>query len=184
MSFKCITRVALAFCPMIILSTAVQAARQEAAFKPTATLQEIMTAIIDPNIDYVWNSVSSVSTAQGTEERRPVSDDDWKAVRQHALAVAEAGNLLLIKGRPVAAHGATTSSGGAELNPADIQKAIEKNRTAFNQGAAGLRDTVQQVLDAVDHKNAEELVEAGGRVERACEQCHSKFWYPGDKRPK
>jgi hypothetical protein len=27
-----------------------------------------------------------------------------------------------------------------------------------------------------------EIVETGDEVEHACEQCHSQFWYPGDKR--
>jgi hypothetical protein len=153
-------------------------------FRPSATLQEIMASIIDPNIDAVWNAVSTVTTAKGTEERRPHTDEEWKTLRNHALAVAEAGNLLVIKGREVARKGQSTSSGGAELNPDDIRKGIEANRHDFVKRAHEFRDAALLLVAAIDRKNPDQLVEAGGAVERACEQCHSQFWYPNDKRPK
>lgn len=153
-------------------------------FKPVATLQEIMTSIIDPNIDFVWNSVSSVSTVTGTEERQPRTDEDWRLLRQQALSVVEAANLLLIENRPIAAANAVTSSGGAELTPAAIKTLIAEHRQEFVQRAQNLQSTAQGLLVAIDAKNVEELEKAGGEVEQACEQCHSQFWYPGDARPK
>jgi len=176
---------ALASIPLLISCDIV--AHQPApspGFKPVATLQEIMTDIIDPNIDFVWNSVSSVSTASGTEERQPQSDEDWLALRQHALAVAEAANLLLIEDRPIAANASATSSGGAELNPPQIQALIAAHHDQFSQRAQGLRSAAQGLLTAIAAKNVEALENAGGVVEQACEQCHSQFWYPGDSRPK
>ncbi|MDX8130436.1 cytochrome c [Methylomonas sp. OY6] len=153
-------------------------------FKPVATLQEIMTSIIDPNIDFIWNSVSSVSTASGTEERQPQTDEDWQLLRQHALAVTEAANLLLIEDRPIAATNAITSSGGAELTPAAIKTLIIEHRQEYVQRVQNLQNAAQSLLVAIDAKNVEELEKAGGEVEQACEQCHSQFWYPGDARPK
>jgi len=142
-----------------------------------------MLSIIDPNIDYVWNSVATISTAKGTEERRPQTDEEWQSVKQHALTVLEASNLLLIEGRPVSAAGAATSSGGAELNPAEIQQAIQTNRADFIARAHALHNSTQKVIAAIDKKNVEELIETGGAVDQACEQCHTQFWYPNDKRP-
>lgn len=153
-------------------------------FKPAATLQEIMTSVIDPNIDFVWNSVSSISTANGTEERRPQTDGDWLVLRQHALTVAEAGNLLLIENRPIAAANAKTSSGGAELNPADITKLIAANGNEYVNRVHNFQAAAQQLIAAIDARNVEDLERAGGEVEQACEQCHTQFWYPGDSRPK
>jgi hypothetical protein len=174
----------------VLLATGLSACSQPAPepappspFRPSATVQDIMLSIIDPNIDAVWNSVSSVSTAQGSEERRPQTDDEWKILRQHALTVAEAGNLLLIEGRQIAAAGVNTASGGAELNPQDIQQLIAANHAEFVDRAHGLHDAALELVAAIDRKNPEELEEAGGKVEHACEQCHSQFWYPNDKRP-
>lgn len=151
--------------------------------KPTATIQDIMVSIIDPNIDFVWNSVSTVSTANGTEEKRPQSDADWQQIKQHALTVLEASNLLVMEGRAVANTAANTSGGGAELSAQDIQKLIDNNRPDFVLKAHALHDAMRQVIAAIDKKDVEAFEMAGGLVEHACEQCHSQFWYPGDRRP-
>ncbi len=153
-------------------------------FKPVATVQEVMNSIIDPNIDPIWNSVSSVSTPKGTEERKPETDDDWRVLRQHALAVIEAGNLLLVKDRPISVANTTTSSGGAELTSEAIKTLIAANQAAYIERIHELQGAAQGLLVAIDAKNVQELEDAGGRVEQACEQCHSQFWYPGDNKPK
>jgi cytochrome c556 len=152
-------------------------------FKPTASVQEIMQSIIDPNADDVWNSVSTVVTSSGTEERTPKSDEEWQAVRKHAITLAEAANLLLIEGRPVAHAGASTSSVDAELSAEQIQKLIDKNRDKFNTFAVALHAATSDAISAIDSKNTEELVRVGGKIDQVCESCHSTFWYPNDKRP-
>ena len=153
-------------------------------FNPVATFPEIMVDIIDPNIDFVWNSVATVSTTSGVEERKPVTDEEWKIVRQHALTVLEAGNLLLVENRPIAKPGASTSQTPVELNPEDIQKAIDSHREDFTNRVHALQAAVQLSLAAIDTRNVEELEKAGGAIDQACEQCHIQFWYPNDKRPK
>jgi hypothetical protein len=152
-------------------------------FRPVATIQDIMQSIIDPNIDPVWDSVATISTKQGTVEKAPKSEEEWKAVRQHALVVVEASNLLLMEGRQVAAAGASTSSHAVELSPEQVQKGIDAHRNDFVSNANALHDAAVQVLKAIDARRADQLVDAGGRVDQACESCHAKFWYPNDKRP-
>ncbi|MFZ6775027.1 hypothetical protein ACO0LB_20180 [Undibacterium sp. SXout7W] len=153
------------------------------AFKPTASIQEIMQSIIDPNIDAVWNSVATISTTAGTEERSPKTDEEWSTVRQHALVVLEASNLLLIEGRKTAVDGANTSTHPVELRPEEIEKSIAANRQVFNQHAHALHEATLEAIAAIDAKSTDRLVKAGGRIDQTCEQCHTKFWYPGDKRP-
>ena len=153
------------------------------SFRPTATVQEIMQSIIDPNIDAVWNSVATISTKAGVEERAPKSDDEWREVRQHALVVAEASNLLLMDGRNVAAKGASTSSHAVELSPDEVEKGIRNHRDDFVKHAHDLQAATQEAIDAIDHKDTQRLVQAGGRIDQVCEQCHVQFWYPNDKPP-
>ncbi|PKM37299.1 MAG: hypothetical protein CVV06_06625 [Gammaproteobacteria bacterium HGW-Gammaproteobacteria-10] len=142
-----------------------------------------MLSIIDPNVDYVWNSVATISTREGIEERRPQTDDDWQLVRQHALTLVEASNLLLIEGRKVAVQGASTSIDPVELSPQDIQRLIDANRSDYVKRAHSLHNAAQLFLAAIDKKDVDELVQAGGVVEQACEGCHSQFWYPNDNKP-
>jgi len=157
--------------------------KQATLFKPAATLQEIMTSIIDPNADEVWNSVATIITATGIEERSPQTDEEWQAVRRHAVTLAETSNLLIIEGRQIAAPGASTSSVPAEASAEEIQANIAAHRQEFVARAHALQAATQQAIAAIDAKNTEELVRVGGVIDQACEGCHVQFWYPGDKRP-
>src|SRR5262245_5368168 len=65
-------------------------------YRPTATIKDIMDSIVDPSADELWESVATVVTATGTEERQPRTDEEWKAVRQDAIRIVEAANLLLM----------------------------------------------------------------------------------------
>ncbi|MEI7839929.1 MAG: hypothetical protein WCJ11_05445 [Methylococcaceae bacterium] len=161
-----------------MLSFASQA-KDATHFKPTATIQQIMSSIVDPNIDFVWNSVATISTKSGVEEKSPHTDEEWAEVKKHALTVLEASNLLIIDGRKVAEEGANTSSAGStELKSTDIQKLIKTHKSEFNQRALGLHDAMQLVVNAIDKKDTEELIRTGGLVDQACENCHLQFWYP------
>ena len=150
----------------------------EVPFTPSASIQEIMASIIDTNADDVWNSVSTIITKNGVEERAPHTDEEWKAVRRHAVTLAEASNLLIIEGRKVAAPGASTSDVPAELSATEIQKNISENRQAFIGHATVFHEAVQRAIAAIDTKNTAELVDAGGVIDQACEGCHLQFWYP------
>ena len=50
--------------------------------RPLATLKEIMISIIDPNIDPIWNSVATVNTKDGVEEKQPKTEDEWKILKE------------------------------------------------------------------------------------------------------
>ncbi|MES2012276.1 MAG: hypothetical protein V4445_00860 [Pseudomonadota bacterium] len=160
-----------------------ESAKIVSPFTPTATLQELMVSVIDPNVDPIWNATSTVSTKEGTVEKTPQTDAEWTTLRNHALTLVEVSNLLVIEGRPVAALGVSTSTHAVELNPQDVQKLIETHRGDFINHAHALQEGAKLMLAAIDARNPEELARVGGIVDHACEQCHSQFWYPNDKRP-
>lgn len=152
-------------------------------FKPSATLQEIMLSVIDPNIDPIWNAISTEITAEGTIEKRPETDEDWATLRNHAISLREVSNLLVIEGRDVAHSHANTSSHESELQAEAIQALIAAQWPEFIQRAHALHDAANLAVEAIDAKNVDRLEEVGGIIEHACEACHSQFWYPGDKVP-
>lgn len=160
-----------------------EVAKVGSPFRPVVTLQELMSSVIDPNIDPIWNSVSTVSTKEGIVDKQPQTDEEWKVLKDHALTLLEVPNLLVIEGRKVAADNTSTSTHSSELSAADVQKGVDANRHDFNQHAYDLQDAIKQVIVAIDAKNSEELVKAGGQVDQVCEQCHKQFWYPSDVRP-
>jgi hypothetical protein len=150
------------------------------AIRPVASFQEIMLAEVNPAATFLWNSVSTENTPGGTIEHRPVSDEDWLAVRHQALILIEAGNLLLVEGRPIVAHGATVKDAEQPgiLGPEQIRRAIGANRGKFVGFVHALQDAGRAVIDATEKKDAAALSDAGGSIDEACEACHKSYWYP------
>jgi hypothetical protein len=152
-------------------------------YTPTATIKDLMLSLVDPSADVVWNAVSSVSTASGLEENVPRSDEEWALVRQAAIRLVEAPNLLVVPGRHVARPGEKSIAPGIELEPPEIEALINRDRPAFAARAKALHDVALEALQAIDARDTEKLLEVGGRIEQSCENCHMQYWYPGQKIP-
>jgi hypothetical protein len=151
-------------------------------FVPTATIKELMDSTVDPSADALWDSVAIVYSDKGADERKPRTDEEWHAVRRHAVTLAEATNLLVMDGRHAAPQG--TAPGAGELAPSEIDRRIAANRPAFAEFAQGLRATAVKALDAIDRKDSEALLQVGGEIDQACEACHVTYWYPDQAIPR
>jgi hypothetical protein len=147
-------------------------------FRPVASIREVMNSVIDPSVDEVWNAVRSVVDDGRLTDHAPVKDEDWAAVRRHALVVIEAANLLLMHDRPVAPPGAPSLAPGVELTPEEIRSLIDKNPDGWNFYVQEFQDSMKPALAAIDAKNAQALFDAGEKIDTTCENCHSTFWYP------
>jgi hypothetical protein len=147
-------------------------------FRPTASIKDIMDSLVDPSADVLWESVATIVSAKGTEERRPRTDEEWATVRRNAVRLVEATNLLIMDGRHVAKPGEKSENPGIELEPEQMEKLINDDRPAFIKFAQGLHDAAMPALTAIEAKNAEGLLDAGELIDNACENCHLKYWYP------
>ena len=148
------------------------------------SVKELMENIIDPIADNVFDAVGSDVTAKGIVETRPTTDEDWAKVRIGAVTLAEGTNLLKMP-RRIAPPGDKNKSGGPnapELSPEDIQAKVDGDRALWNRHADGLRDVALEVLDIVNRKDADALFQAGSKLDKACENCHLEYWYPGDRK--
>ena len=151
-------------------------------YKPSATVKEIMDYIVIPSSEALFNAVSSTSGANGVEDKAPKTDADWAAVRERALLLAEAGNLLMVPGRHVASAKDKSKNPGSELEPAQMDALVARSPAVFAQKAAGIRAAALIALKAIDAKDVEGLSNAGGDIDEACESCHLVFWYPEEKK--
>jgi hypothetical protein len=149
-----------------------------AEFRTTATIKDIMDSVVDPSADYLWDSVATIVSRKGTEERRPRTDMEWKEVRRRAIALVEATNLLIMDKRLVAHEGEKSENPGIELGPEEIKGIIDSDRASFIKFAHGLHDAGMKALAAIDKKDPEALSDSGEAIDEACEQCHLKYWYP------
>jgi hypothetical protein len=117
---------------------------------PVGSVKQIMKGIVAPSAAIVFSAVSSTVTMAGTEDKAPQTDADWEAVGDSAVALAEAGNLLMMEGRAVD-NGEWMKMSQAMIDAAKIE------------------------LRAVEAKNAAGIMEAGEPLYVSCDNCHRRY---------
>lgn len=70
-----------------------------AIYNTTLTTKELMSLVLEPASDILWDSGGWVLDAAGYEELFPTTDAGWEYLRAQAAIVAETGNLLALPGR-------------------------------------------------------------------------------------
>jgi hypothetical protein len=114
------------------------------------SLHQLMEWVIDPNADVIWDSVKSISNAQGTTEIYPRTDAQWETVRNSAATLVEAGNMLMLDGRA-------------------------KDNKQWASYAKHLSKSAETALNATQAKDKDALFDAGGNIYNACKACHDKY---------
>jgi hypothetical protein len=166
-------------------------------FRPVATVQDLMLALVDPSSDVVFAAVATTISTRGLETKAPRNDNEWAVVRNHALTLIEAGNLLTMGGRRIASPASVAAAAALsdesasvadkaaqiELTPEQIERRVASDRATWIKRAQELIDAGMQALRAADAKDAEALLEAGDGIDAACEHCHLVYWYPKEKKP-
>ena len=147
-------------------------------YRPTATVKDIMDSIVDPSADVLWDSVATIITAAGTEQRAPQTDEEWANLRRRTVQLIEATNLLLIPGRHVARPGEKAEDPKIQLAPEQIEALINQDRQLWTSRAHGLHDAAMEAQKAIEARNADALLDAGDGLDKACENCHLVYWYP------
>ena len=179
---------------LLVVVGAFSCSRQTAAggtaqspYQTTSSVREVMQSVVAPSAQGLWDSVGTISTLKETVTLEPKTDEDWAAVRRHAVALLESPNLLLIPGRHIAPPGAKIlkvddAEPGAELPPAEIEQRVNANWATWTTMAFALREAADNMLKAIDKKDVAGLERTGGDLDGICENCHLAFWYP--PRPK
>ena len=145
-----------------------------------ASIQEIMDTVIDPSADSLWQTAGAVEEQGDVRIRTPKTPAEWKAARDLASALAD-GAKRLQTARPVGSNGhwvlADASTPGIRTS-VQIQADIARDPTRFYWAAARLQRTAEDALAALDGKNIPAFLDAGARIDAACEACHAAYWYP------
>jgi hypothetical protein len=146
------------------------------------TIKDIMDAMVDPSADFLFESVVTIADEHGVTERAPQTDEEWKEVRNRAITLVEAPNLLVMRGRKVARPGEKAENPQVELSPEQIQPLIDGDRDRFADYARALQDAAMIAVKASDGKDKQGLFQALTEIDKACENCHLEYWYPNDKK--
>jgi len=137
-------------CLYAVWSGACGSAPAPPPFKPVADTKLLMQATIDPTADEIWDAVKTIVTKDGTQEIRPRTNAEWDVVRNHAVTLAESGNLLMMVPR--------AKDGG------------EWMRLSHE-----LVETSERAIRAAEARNAEQLFTVGGDIYESCSNCHQKY---------
>jgi hypothetical protein len=156
----------------------------ETSLSPTLTVKELMEHIIDPTADWVFDAAVVDVSAKGIVETKPLSDDDWLKVERGGLLLAESTNLLKMPRRmaPPSDENKPHKGGEPELPPEQIQAKVEQDRALWNKYADGLRDAALSSVKIARARDVEALFNVGSDIDKACENCHLEYWYPGDRK--
>ena len=147
-------------------------------FKATSTVREIMRSMVVPSSEIVFNAVSSSITPKGTEENAPKTDEEWQEIRNRAVTILEASDLILIPGRHIAPPEAKAKNPAVQLEPQEIETMVSQEWADWTKMAHDLHDSILPALKAIDEKNPTALSDSTLAIDKACETCHLKFWYP------
>jgi hypothetical protein len=115
-----------------------------------ATTRQVMDGIVMPAASVVFESVATIVTKEGTEDRQPQTAEEWALVAANAAALIESGNLLMM-GRRVVDEGDWITMTRAMMD------------------ASGL------ALKAAEARDVEGLFASGEAIFMACDACHMKY---------
>jgi hypothetical protein len=117
---------------------------------PVATTRQIMSGIVAPTSNAIFQSVQTNVTLQGVEEIFPRTDEAWTALAAQAASLAEAGNLLTVDGRAI-------------------------DRGDWIRMSQAMTAAATQTLKAVAEKNPEAVLASGEAVNTSCDACHERY---------
>jgi hypothetical protein len=125
-------------------------AAADVVLTPVASVKQIMKGTVGPAANRVFESVQVSVTKEGTEEKAPQTDAEWEAVGNDAAVLAEAGNLIMMKGRAI--------------DNGDWMKISRQ-----------MIDASKVVLKAVEAKSPDKILESGEALNGSCDTCHEKY---------
>jgi hypothetical protein len=117
---------------------------------PVGTVKQVMKGIVGPAATVVFSSVSTTLTEAGRDDKAPHTDEEWEAVGNSAIALAEAGNLLMMEGR-----------------------AVDKGE--WIKMSQAMIDAAKVALKAVEAKSADDVLASGDAINVSCDKCHQRY---------
>jgi hypothetical protein len=118
--------------------------------RPVGTVKQIMKGVVGPAAAVVFSSVSTTVTEAGRDDKAPHTDEEWEAVGNNAVALAEAGNLLMMEGR-----------------------AVDKGE--WIKMSQAMIDAAKVALKAVEAKSADDVLASGDAINVSCDNCHRRY---------
>lgn len=111
---------------------------------------QVMTLVLEPASDILWDSGGWILDASGYEELYPTTDEGWEYVRAQAAVVVESGNMLALPGRAM-------------------------DNDAWMIYSEGLSSAGMLAMEAAATQNKEDFFQAGAQIYSVCSACHQAY---------
>ena len=132
-------------CLVLLFFSGLTFSQSEISVAPILTVKEIMNAMITPTTATIWGAYELES------------ESEWQEVKNAAISVIGAGNLL--------------SMGGSAQGEALLAREAEWQQ--FNRQ---MIEAAQEVITAVDGRDEEALFTIGNdKLYPPCESCHQRY---------
>jgi len=120
------------------------------AAPPVANVKQIMNGVVMPSAGFIWDSVATIVSEQGVEERRPRSDEEWAAVATSAAMLVESANLLV-----------------------DGDRAVDRDE--WVKMAQAMAASGQKAMKAAEAKSTDGILDVGEEINATCDNCHERY---------
>lgn len=131
-----------------LLGSVMAGRAQDHVITPVATVKQLCEGIITASSDAIFN----------VGREAPSDEEDWAVMKNHALMLAESGNLFMIAGRA-----------------RDTDEWMSMSQDLVDAGVAALRGVEARDVDA--------LLAAGDQLVVVCETCHEPYRDGGESMP-
>ena len=132
-------------CLVLLFFSGLTFSQSQTTVAPILTVKEIMNAIITPTTATIWGAYELES------------ESEWQEVKNAAISVIGAGNLLFMGG-----------SGQGE--------ALLAREAEWQQFNRQMIEAAQEVITAVDGRDEEALFTIGNdKLYPPCESCHQRY---------
>jgi hypothetical protein len=119
-----------------------------------------MDSLVDPSGDFLFDSVATIVSAVGTEERAPHTDDERVRRRPPRRDSRHRSHQpFIMPGRHVARPGKSPRTPTSNWDPNKSKRLINKDRAKFTALAHGLNDRGHAQYKAIEAKDVAGAVE-------------------------
>ena len=146
------------------------AAPRPAAPRPASTMQQVMQAIVFPNANVIFSAQRDDPASIARDARPSLSTNaltglygGWQAIENSGLAMADAADLLNVRGR-VCSNG----------------KAVPVEDADWTAAVKALRESGIAVAAAAKARSQDRVGELTEQLTNACSNCHRTFRVMGN----
>ena len=149
-----------------------------------ADVHDLMKNVVAVQTQVIWDISNEAQDDQGNPDASKMSAADWTKIIEAAGKVKQASQTLAQAEHVIAAAPGVKIEGEGNAGVAgakQVQAAIDKNPAEFRTRSRALATSMDQIVAAAKANNAAKVFEVSGVLDQVCEDCHQKFWYPGQK---